>query len=109
LKLSCFLAHFKEKVASHQNEGFETPVDAAKEFACGSVATVTDLGEALGVDLEASEKEIGAAAEINVLLNLHGDLLVVERRGVFDNAATESDVIGQQGDATTRRGFLGCA
>jgi hypothetical protein len=77
LKLSCFLVHFKEKVASHQNEGFETPVDAAKEFACGSVATVTDLGEALGVDLEASEKEIGAAAEINVLLNLYGDLLVV--------------------------------
>jgi hypothetical protein len=81
----------------------ETLVYAAKKAAGGSIATVTNVGKALPVNVAASQQQICAAAKVHVLLHLHCDLLVVQRRVVLHKTRMNNDMIRQQGDNTGMR------
>src|SRR5260221_10619812 len=65
------------KSTGHDNEGLEALVDTAEKTTRCSIATVAGVGQALGINVLAGEKEIGAATKGYVLLHFHRDLLFV--------------------------------
>lgn len=84
MKRLCFLIDFITEITGHQDEGFESLVDAAEAAYGSGIATVADVGKPLPVSTWTSVEQINTSTEINDLLQLHRDLLLVQRRIVFD-------------------------
>src|SRR5580692_5051737 len=51
-----FLIDFKREITGHDDRGLETLVYAAEEATVGAVATVTNVGKALGIDVLAPRR-----------------------------------------------------
>lgn len=55
-----FLIDFKREITGHDDRGLETLVYAAEEATVGAVATVTNVGKALGIDVLAPRRRSAA-------------------------------------------------
>jgi hypothetical protein len=59
-----------------------------------TIATMTHIGEALGINVLACEKEVSSAAEVHVLLYVYLDLLHVQRCTVFHETGMNDHMVG---------------
>src|SRR4029077_14993613 len=87
--------HIVRPATRHQDEGFESFVDAAEKRARKATATVTYINEPLRINVRARHEQIGAAPNVDVLLNVYSNLLLVQWRRVLHKTGMHRNMIEQ--------------